>query len=339
MKRFHFLTLFIGAALLVGLVWSIGFGALVHELTDLGWGIVLFILFDGIAYIFHTVGWRHCLSGSHRRMSFWRIFNIRMAGSSINYLTPTASLGGEVTKSALLFEHSRGAEAATAVIVDKLSFSLAQVILASTGSICVVLFLGVHLPTGGWVALLTGSGLLMAGILGFLLVQKYGKLGAVVRWLVDHKVGGKAMAKASDQITQVDNALQQFYREQPWDLPLSILWHSIGLACGIVQTWFFLYLLTGHWHVIVGAGIWFLGTLIDLVAFAIPLDIGLLEATRVVVFSIFGFSSAAGLTFGVALRIDQIFWALAGLGVYFGLVAEGKRRRIVPRTETAREGQ
>lgn len=338
MKRFHLVTLLIGAALLAGLIWSIGLDSLVRDFAVLGWGLVPLVLIEGVAAIFHTMGWRRCLSGPHRKLSFWRVFGIRMAGSSINYLTPTASLGGEVTKSALLFDHFRSADAATGVIVDKLSYSLAQVALASTGSIVIVLFLGVSLPTGVWVGVLAGSVLLAAGIGGFLLVQKYGKLGAVVRWLVARKVGGRTMAKAGDHITQVDLALKVFYRNQPWDLPLSILWHVGGLACGVLQSWYFLYLMTGHSHLLLAAGIWCLGTLVDLVAFAIPLDIGVLEATRVMVFRIFGLTSALGLTFGVALRVEQIFWALIGLVIYLGFVG-GRKNKVVPQTETAREGR
>jgi hypothetical protein len=336
MKKFHTWSILIGVALLGALVWTIGPEALWRDITLLGWGLVPLVLIEGVADIFHTLGWSHCLSGPHRRLSFWRIFGIRMAGTSMNYLTPTASLGGEVTKGTLLSLHHHGAEAATAVIIGKLSYALAQLIFVVAGS--VVILYGVDLPVGVWIAVLGGSSVLGAGIIGFLLVQKYGKLGAVIRWAVSRKVGGRALKNAAEGITQVDQSLKVFYREQPRDLPLSMLWHIAGLTCGIVQSWYFLYLLTGQSSLLMGAGVWFLGSWLDLMSFAVPFNIGVLEATRVAVFRVLGFQSALGLTFGVSLRIEQMFWAGVGLLIYLGLLSE-QRRKEVPTPNVTAEGK
>jgi len=55
------------------------------------------------------------------------------------------------------------------------------------------------------------------------------------------QVGGKPLQKAAQQITRVDQALKLFYIERPGDLPLSVFWHSVGMACGILKTWYFLF--------------------------------------------------------------------------------------------------
>jgi hypothetical protein len=237
-----------------------------------------------------------------------------MAGYSINYLTPTAGLGGEVTKGTLLALNHKGAQAATGVIIGKLSYALSQLLFVVIGSM--IILWKIAFPTAVWVSMLTGSILLGAGIFGFLAVQKYGKLGVVVRWLAAHRIGGKALEKATDHITQVDNELRLFYREHPMDLPASMLWHAVGFVCGIVQSWLFLFILTDHASLLMAAGIWFLGTWMDLIGFALPTNVGVVEATRVLAFRLLGFDSALGLTFGVALRLEQIFWAVVGLLIY-----------------------
>ena len=178
------------------------------------------VLLDGVTELFHAQGWRHCLSGSHRSLPFLRVFSIRLAGSSINHLTPTAGFGGEVTKGVLLASDRMGAQAAAAVIVDKLSLALAQLLFV-VGGTCAVLW-KIALPRSLWVALVTGTLLLLAGVVGFFIVQKYGKLGAVVRWAVAHRLGGAGLKKAALHMTQVDHTLQLFYRDRPLDLPLSI---------------------------------------------------------------------------------------------------------------------
>ena len=337
MKKFHIASIVVGLALLALLFWSIGVQALWHQLRLLGWGLVPLILIEGIAELLHTIGWRHCLSGPLRQLSFFQLFRIRMAGFSINYLTPTASLGGEVTKGTLLSNRHQGPEAATGVIIDKLSYALAQLLFAVGGSVFILL--GIRLPDGVWAGLLGASALLGSGIIAFLLIQKYGKLGAIVRWLVARRIGGKPLANAARHLNAVDEALQTFYQEHRSGLPLSMLWHIVGMAIGIVQSWYFLNLLTDHASWLLAAAIWFLGTWLDLLSFALPLNIGVLEGSRVLIFQLLGFQAALGLTFGVMLRLEQLFWAGAGLLLYTGLLAEQRRKAPLPAGEAAGEGK
>ena len=277
MKAFHTICVVLGVALLAFLVWEIGASRLWNDLSVLGWGLVPLILIEGVADIFHTLGWRRCLSDSHRSIPFFRIFRIRLSGYSINYLTPTASLGGEVTKGTLLTRDQGAIGAVTGILVGKLAYTLAQLIFVSLGSI--VVLWGIPLPTGLWPAMLASSAMLALGVFGFLLVQKYGKLGALVRWFVDRRIGGRLLENSARHVTDVDEDLRSFYRHRPGDLTWAICWHIVGLACGIVQTWYFLYLLADHASLAVAAGIWFLGSWFDFLTFAVPLGIGVQEAT------------------------------------------------------------
>jgi uncharacterized protein (TIRG00374 family) len=328
LKKFHIATILLGVGLLILLIWQIGPDALWLDLCLLGWGLVVFVLMEGIVDIFHTVGWRYCLSEPLRSLSFFRLFGIRLAGSSINYVTPTADLGGEVIKGSLLSLDYPGPEAATGVIIGKLSYALSQLLFVVLGSMLILW--KIDLPAAGSTAMLTASVLLGAGIVGFLIVQKQGKLGAVVRWLVAHKVGGEILQKAANQISQVDLALQKFYQERPMDLPLSMLWHMLGMIFSIMKTWYFLLLLADG-SFFAAAGIWFLGTWFNLITFAIPMGIGVQEGSRVIAFKALGFDSALGLTYGIALRLEQIFWAGAGLFIYVALLARKGERGLSSR--------
>lgn len=328
MKRFHTISVVLGIALLALLIWQIGVGELWNELTLLGWGLVPLVLIEGVADIFHTLGWRHCLSEVHRALPFFRIFRIRLAGYSINYLTPTATLGGEVTKGTLLTLDQGGAGAVTGVLIGKLAYTLAQLLFVSLGSM--IILWGIPLPGELWPAMLASSAVLATGVLGFLLVQKYGKLGALVRWLVERRVGGKFLRSASQHITEVDDELRAFYGNRPGDLPIAMFWHTLGLTCGIVQTWYFLFLLTDHASPAVAAGIWFLGSWFDFMTFAIPLGIGVQEATRVIALKAVGFDLVMGLTYGVTLRLEQIFWAAVGLLCYATFLPAKPKGELLP---------
>ncbi len=336
MKRFHTASIILGLVLLTYLIWHIGPGELFDEFKTIGWGLAPLVLIEGVAHILHAVGWRRCLTGPHRALPFFRIFRISMSGVSINYLTPTATLGGEVTKGALLSSDHKSAGAVTGVAIGKLAYSLAQLVFVSLGSI--VTLWKVELPAGVWTPMLISSALLTAGLFSFMLVQKYGKLGALIRWLVSHRIGGKLLENAASHITETDNELKLFYRSRPWDLPIAIAWHISGMACGIVQSWYFLFLLSDNPSFLVAASIWFLGGWFDLLTFAIPMNIGVQEATRVLAFNAIGYGSVMGLAYGMTLRIEQIFWAGLGLFCYATLMSERRNRRDPAMDAQIKEG-
>jgi hypothetical protein len=282
-----------GCLLLALLAYHIGPAGIWRRLAIVGWGFVPLVLLDGMTEVLHTQGWRHCLSGSHRSLSYGRIFSIRLAGSSINHLTPTAGLGGEVAKGFLLASDREGAQAASAVIIDKLSQALAQLLFVTVGSLAVI---GrAALPGGLWIALVSGTSLLLGGVIGFLVVQKYGKLGAFVRWAAAHRLGGARIGRAAVHMTHVDDALQSFYRTRPLDLPLSVVWHVLARTGRSVPVYYFLTLLSVHPSVAHAVSIACLGTWFNLVTFALPTDIGVQETSRVLVFRSSAFPPPWGL--------------------------------------------
>ena len=188
MKKLHTILLVLGVAFLGYLLWSIGVRELWRELGLLGWGLVPLLLSEGVGELIHTLGWRRCLSGPQRALPFGLLFRIRMAGYAINYLTPTAALGGEVTRATLLSSYGHAPQVVSGLLVDKACIAVAHLLWVIIGA--GVILWQVKLPVPLGVAMVLAALLLAAGITAFLLLQIYGKLGAVVRWLARHRIGG-----------------------------------------------------------------------------------------------------------------------------------------------------
>jgi uncharacterized protein (TIRG00374 family) len=323
MKKLQSALLLIGVGFLGYLLWRTGPNELWRELRLLGWGIIPVLLSEGIAEMIHTIGWRYCLSGAQRTIPWRRLFPIRMAGYAINYLTPTAALGGEATKAALLAAYSRGPEAVSGVLIGKLCFAFAHLLFAVGGSLLVLW--KVKLPLAMWAAMLISSAAVGTGMAIFLALQRGGRLGSVVRWFVNRRIGGARFERLATNITQVDSVLRTFYRERPGDLVRAICWHLVGYSLGIAQTWYFLFLLTPNASWLTAAVVWFLGMWFDLVTFAIPLNAGSLEGTRIVTLKAVGADALLGMTYGVALRLAMLFWSGFGLVCYAWLTVRKTR--------------
>lgn len=337
MKKFHAALLVLGFAFLGYLLWSFGVGRLWQELAVLGWGLVPFILLEFLAEGIHTHAWSYCLSGPHRRLPWSQLFQIRMAGYAINYLTPTAALGGEATKAAFLFSNHRGPEAVSGVLAGKLCAGAGHLLFVIAGSIFVVG--SVVLPRAVWTAMFLSSGLVAAGMLAFLLLQKHGKLGTLIRWLAAQQFIGRAFQKLARQFTEVDETLKTFHRERPRALVIAIGWTLLGHATGILQTWCFFYFLNLPVSVATATGIWVLGMWFDMLTFAVPLNLGTLEGSRVVAFKAIGLATVQGLTYGVALRLAQLACATYGMAAYGWLTAketssQRKKTNLIRRPDT-----
>jgi uncharacterized protein (TIRG00374 family) len=321
-KKLQAILLTLGVVFLAVLLARVGVRELWHERALLGWGLIPLMLGEGVAEMIHTFGWRRCLSGPLRSLSWWTLFRIRMAGYAINFLTPTAALGGEVTKGTLLAAHHRGPEAASGVLIGKLCFALAHLIFVVLGA--VLILWRVQVPGPLWLAMVISGIFLGACLIIFLLLQKYGKLGGVVRWLAGRKFSGKMFHKAADELTAVDETMKRFYQERPWGLPSAIAWHLVGYSVGIAQTWLFFHLLHQDTSWTVAASIWFLGMWFDLLTFAVPQNLGSLEGTRILILKAFGYTSVMGMTYGFAMRVAMIFWSCVGLAIY-AYLASGSR--------------
>lgn len=335
MRKLHVSLLVLGVVFLGWLLWKIGLVELWRELTALGWGLVPLLLLEGLAEMVHTVGLRFCLSGPHRHLPFLRLYQIRMAGYAINYITPTAALGGELSRVGLLATYASGTEAASAVLIDKACFAVGHLLIVLVGSVFILF--RVPLAQALRVAMMVAMVPMTVGIIAFILLQSYGKFGAVARWLAARKFGGARLGKAAQHITALDGAFRAFYRDRPGDFVFSVAWHLVGFSVLILQTWLFLGLLHQSASFGVAVGAWLLGLWMDLLTFAVPLNLGTLEGGRVMIFKALGYGALLGATYGVLVRLAQVGWTIFGL-VNYGLLlrrphlSASKPATIKPRT-------
>jgi uncharacterized protein (TIRG00374 family) len=314
-KWIHTALLVLGLLFLVLMLRIVGVERVWHALASLGWGLVPLVLLEGLGEVMHTNGWRRCLCFPFRSQSVVRLFWIRMAGYAINYFTPTAALGGEVTRVSLVAPAGRTAEATSTVLIDKACMALAHLLLVVVGA-GLLLLGGIRLPPVLQTTMLVSGSVIAAGIIAFMLIQKEGKLGAVLRWRLVQRLAGTRSQKIADNTAAVDEALRIFYRDRRSDLALAVIWHMGGYAASLLQTWLFFTLLGLHPGFVVVAGVWIIGLWFDLVVFLVPMSAGTLEGSRIVTFAAVGYSAVQGMTLGMVVRLGHLSWAVLGLISY-----------------------
>jgi hypothetical protein len=192
-------------------------------------------------------------------------------------------------------------------------------------------------------AMVFTTGLVAGGMGIFLFLQRHGKLGALLRWLVDRRLGGELARQASLRFSKLDYVLKRFYDEQPMDLLRSIGWHVMGHSAALFQAWLFLRLLHQPVALLRVACAGLLSLWFDLLTFAIPLNLGGLEGSRMLALKAIGNSAATGIVFGISVRIAQLFWVGFGLINHTLFTVQWRGRSTVPmsmertRSEASRE--
>src|SRR5207253_1483545 len=107
----------LGALGLVVLLWRIDLNAVKVSLLHVGWGMALVLSQEVVAHALNGCAWRFAFTPeSARRVSLGELIRLRVAGDAINYLTPTATIGGEVARTMLLSDACGGEARAVSVV-------------------------------------------------------------------------------------------------------------------------------------------------------------------------------------------------------------------------------
>jgi len=305
-----------GLALLGWMVAQVGLRDLLASFQAVGVWLVPFFLLEIIPDLLHTAGWAACFPGYQRPLRLWQLYGIRLAGSAINQMTPTATLGGEVVKVLLLEPAIPRAQATAAVVIDKASITLAHMCYLAVG---LVYALG-HLPLSSalrWALSLTMS-LISLGVLGFIAAQRYQLLSTLVSQVSRLKGAPAKLHQLSQRLEPLDTQLMAYYTTHPWRFGGSLLLHLIAFVCTGSKTYILLRLLLGlqapGWAeaLMVAMAV----AALDQLFFLVPARLGTLEGTRLLVLSAVGIAQVFGLAFGLIARLESLFWNGIGLLIY-----------------------
>ncbi len=310
MKILERIALAAGVALFVGLVYHIGYSILLRDLSLVGVGFIFIFGQELFAILFNTFGWNYAIRPAQRSVALADLFAMRLAGDAVNYITPSASVGGEFVKARLLQRRISATEAAGSVCLAVVNQFLSQIvfILAS-----VPFFMGFALPpevrnlafAAGGFFVFACAALFYLGRRGNLFQQVHAfllKRGCFSHWL-----------KNGDAWRKLDESIFGSFQLHPHDNILSVFLFTLGWGMGAVEVYLILHFLqipAGWSSVIAIEG---LSILVDTCFFYVPAKIGTQEGGKYLIFLLLGLNPASGFALGVVRRLREISWTLLGL--------------------------
>lgn len=326
MKKFNVLLAALGFVVFFYTFARLGWHNVATHLQAMGWGIVLVAALRLFSQSLFTYSWRWTFPHGTPSLPFWLLFRVRLAGEAINYLIPSASMGGEPVKAHLLKKHLPLSQALASVTVAKYSFILAQLVIMVLGSVSVLATVPLPPVMKFWILLPLAVISLGLGVL--YIGQRRGMMG----WLSSHLVRWKwdkgFLKSRLEKITRLDQSIAAIYRQQAHHFLLSCLLNMVGWAEGVVEVFLILLLLglPASWHT--AFLVESMSLIINATFFFVPWQAGTQESGKVLIFQILGLGPAAGFALGIIRRIRELLWAGLGLLCLATLKENDERRTM-----------
>jgi hypothetical protein len=304
----------LGVAVLAGTMWSIGVDTLLRDLGMMGWGLGVVLLVESASVGLNTGGWALAFPRSERPVSVLRLFAARLAGDGVNYLTPSATVGGELLRVRLLGPHAPASLRWASVSVAKIGQSLAQAVFILLGLAFVLPRLVVAHGWLGWPGALGASMAAGAAAMahGVAFVWAVGQgFWATTQGLLGRLGLGRLLPPSwAEPGRDLDAALA---RLSPSRVAASLGCFVAGWIVGAVEIYLILHWVGGPVDWPTAVAIETGSVLIDGILFFVPAKVGTQEGGKVLLFAALGLNPARGLTVGIVRRIRELTYAGLGL--------------------------
>jgi hypothetical protein len=320
MRRLNLLLLAIAAIVLVLMLRRIDWPELVHSFSQVGYYWPLLLIPYGVTSYFWAVSWRFLLAGRDGCPPLRRLFFMRLAGESLNQLTPTASLGGEPFKAVRLSADGVAWQEATAsLVIHKALMVLSLVLYIFIGLATIPLALPGISPRLALLSCL-GTALLGGAGLVFVLVQRRNPCTSLLRVLQRLGICPAVLLTKEAELASLDACLAAFYREHPGAGLFALLFFCLGWLTHAVEVYLIFWLLGHPINFGVALCLDALSQLVAGLGFMIPASLGVQDGGNILLSLGFNLGATLGTGFSILRRFREAFWLFLGLLV----VARGK---------------
>jgi uncharacterized protein (TIRG00374 family) len=289
----------------------LGLGHVYEYVRLAGWVLVLTCSLEAVARIANTIGWRVTISDYPRRLSFVELFSARIAGEAVDYVTPSAQLGGQFLMAVMVRNKLPMAIGLATVVVAALAEGIGQIgyvsgaLLLSIRSVAAVERLFWPIIGGLVFAILL--------VLGFFAIQTRNPFSHLFKAAAKLNLTGAADSEVRGAASYADAILADFYVHHRWRVVFSSLSYLVAWSLGPVEIYILMRALGQHVSFETALMVDAVGQLIERATFLIPAKLVSQEGGKALILSMLGYPPGVGFTVGFLRRIKEMAWVLLGL--------------------------
>ena len=311
MRRFETLILLLALSFYVWFLRRFGLADVLAYLRLAGWGLALTIMLEAVSRVANTLGWRVTINDYPRQLRFGELFVARVSGEAIDYVTPTAQLGGQLVMAMMVRRKLAMAIGLATVVVASLAEAVGQIAFISTALITALPF-EARLHHLFW-PMMAGLALAIALAAAFFAIQMKQPFSMLWKGAAKLHLGHLADPEVKAAAGDADALLLDFYRRHRGRLALSCLCYLFAWSMGPLEIYILLTLLHQPATLVTVLLVEALGLLIERATFLIPAKLVSQEGGKALILSLLGYPVGVGFAIGVLRRLKEMVWVLLGL--------------------------
>jgi hypothetical protein len=276
-----------------------------------GWGLVLTISLESIARIANTFGWRVTIEDYPPTLKFVELFAARIGGEAVDYVTPSAQLGGQFVMAVDVREKLRMPVGLATVVVASLAEAIGQIVFMSIALVISLRMIPVAADL--YWAIVGGFALAVALAGGFFFVQMKRPFSHLWRAATRLDIARVNTDEIRDSADEADAVLLDFYARNRGRFVLSCLCYAFAWSLGPLEIYILLRLLHQPATLQTALLVESVGLLIERATFLIPAKLVSQEGGKALILGMLGYPPGIGFVVGFLRRIKEMVWVLFGL--------------------------
>jgi len=311
MRRVETFLIIIAIAFYVWFLAHYGPGQVLGYVRLVGWGLALTIALETVSRVANTLGWRVTIEDYPLRLGFSELFAARIGGEAIDYVTPSAQLGGQFVMAVEVRDKLPMPIGLATVIVASLAEAVGQIVFISIA-------LGISLrliPIAAdlyW-SIVSGFVLAVALAAGFFFIQTKRPFSHLWRAAAKLDIGRINTDEIRESADEADAVLIDFYARHRGRLILSCLCYAAAWSLGPLEIFILLRMLHQPATIEVVLLVEAVGLLIERATFLIPAKLVSQEGGKALILGMLGYPPGIGFVVGFLRRIKEMVWVLLGL--------------------------
>ncbi len=261
--------------------------------------------------IANTLGWRVTIEDYPPNLSFIELFAARIGGEAIDYVTPSAQLGGQFVMAVDVREKLRMPVGLATVVVASLAEAIGQI-----GFMSVALVISLRLiPVAAnlyW-AIVGGFALAVALAGGFFFVQMKRPFSHLWRAATKLDIARINTDEIRESADEADAVILDFYARHRGRFVASCLCYAAAWSFGPLEIYILLRLLHQPASLQIALLVEAVGLLIERATFLIPGKLVSQEGGKALILGMLGYPPGIGFVVGFLRRIKEMVWVLFGL--------------------------
>ena len=313
MRRLNLILLAVAFIVLLLMLRRIDWHSLISAFLQGGRYLPLLLIPFALTSYLWALSWRLLLINDGGRPTIWRLFFMRLAGESLNQLTPTASFGGEPFKAERLHAEGVAWPEATASLVIQKALMVLSLVLYIVACLALLPMVLPDIPPGLALSCWLGTLFLAGGGGFFMVLQRRNPCMSTLKLLQRIGICPAALLANEERLASLDDFLARFYRDRPGAVLKALLLFFLGWAVHAVEVYMIFWIL-GH---PISFGLAFcldgLSQLIAGLGFMIPASLGVQDGGNILLSLGFNLGATLGAGFSILRRFREACWLLLGL--------------------------